>query len=100
MLAKAQEYSLVDQARIVSVVAVVHNFICIHDPNDNESVEARIEQAAQKKKGRQPEQSERPERPERPERVALVDERACATKRRDQIAHAMWRDYRARDDEE
>jgi hypothetical protein len=43
VLAKAQEYSLVDQARIVSAVAVVHNFICIHDPKDNESVEARIE---------------------------------------------------------
>jgi hypothetical protein len=99
VLAKAQEYSLVDQARIVSAVAMVHNFICIHDPKDNESVEARIERAAQKE-GHQPERPERPERQERPEHVAPADERARATKRRDQIARAMWRDYRVRDDEE
>ena len=34
VLAMAQEYSLKMQAQLVSGLAVLHNFIQIHDPND------------------------------------------------------------------
>ena len=36
VLITAQEYYLEDQARLVSALAVVHNFIHLHDPNDND----------------------------------------------------------------
>jgi hypothetical protein len=34
VLTAAQEYPLKNQAHLVSALAVVHNFIRIHDPND------------------------------------------------------------------
>jgi hypothetical protein len=85
VLINAQEYSLETQARLVSALAVVHNFICIHDPRDVDPTETDIieDQGSQIQgaiRGRE-------------ERVA-ADERGRAAEHRDRIAHAMWRDYR------
>jgi hypothetical protein len=79
VLITAQEYSLEDQARLVSALAVVHNFICLHNPNDNDFEEDFTQQSRGKvSSGNVPE-----------------DEEGHAAERRKQIALAMWRDYKA-----
>jgi hypothetical protein len=86
VLARAQEYSLDDQARLVSALAVIHNFIRIYDPNDE----------AQALDGDDVNQT-RDKNPKLDECVGPADERGRATERRDKIARAMWRQYRHTD---
>lgn len=64
----------------MSALAVVHNFIRLHDPNDNDDFEEDLTQQSRGKVsgGNVPE-----------------DEEGHAAERRKQIALAMWRDYKA-----
>jgi hypothetical protein len=71
----------------VPALAVIPNFIRIHDPSDvsldeDEDVQHRDGQADQADLSGPPDQA---------------DERGYAADRRDQIARAMWRDYKNRD---
>ena len=88
-----QEYSLEHQARLVSVLAVIHNFIHIHNPRDNDYIDedegvVAMENTTQKDEGSD---------------VGLgsesegdypAGEQGCATECREQIARRMWRDYK------
>jgi hypothetical protein len=79
ILVTAQEYSLEDQARLVSALAVVHNFIRLHDPNDNDFEEDFSQQSRGRiSRGKEPK-----------------DEEGHAAERRERIALAMWRDYKS-----
>lgn len=77
----AQEYVLEDQARLMSALAVVHNFILIHDPNDNDYIEdigSHVQGAMDR----------------REECVAVSQEESeRAGERREQIAQEMWKAY-------
>jgi hypothetical protein len=84
VLTAAQEYPLKDQAHLVSALAVVHNFIRIHDPNDIPLAEDEEDQQA----NGQADQANQ---------THPVDKRGRAAERRDRIARAMWRDYRHQD---
>ena len=43
ILAAAPEYNIQTQAKIVLAICALHNFICIHDPNDLEGATDEIE---------------------------------------------------------
>jgi hypothetical protein len=93
VLVVPQEYSLEHQARLVSALVVIHNFICIHDLRDNDYIDedkgvVAMENTTQKDEGSD---------------VGLglglegnypAGERGRAAERREQIAHRMWRDYK------
>ncbi|KIK42151.1 hypothetical protein CY34DRAFT_45843, partial [Suillus luteus UH-Slu-Lm8-n1] len=36
LMVAAPKYSLVVQTKLVPALCVLHNFICVHDPDDNE----------------------------------------------------------------
>ena len=74
VLAVAQEYSLKHQARLVPALAVVHNFIRVHDPSDIEIID---------------DDSDRDIAQQTAGQVGMADERGRAAERRDKIAHAM-----------
>jgi hypothetical protein len=76
----AQPYSLHDQARLASALAVVHNFIMIHNPSDSDFIEDDGNQVQG--------EIRRVE-----EHVISQEERGRAAERREQIAQAMWRNY-------
>jgi hypothetical protein len=90
VLTAAQEYPLKDQAHLVSALAVVHNFIRIHDPNDIPLAEDEEDQQANGQAGQT-------DQADQANQTHPVDERGRAAERRDRIARTMWRDYRHRD---
>ena len=75
-----QAYPLETQVRLVSALAVVHNFILIHDPSDSEFIDDDDNQI-------------QGEIRERGERAVLQEERTRAAEQREQLAQAMWRSY-------
>ena len=78
-----------DQARLVSALAVVHNFIRVHDPN------YLIIEASSNGKGNDTEDAEDQDTVlRRDEQVIPAEEQGRAAERRDRIARAMWRDYK------
>jgi hypothetical protein len=84
VLVIAQEYEIETQALIVSALAVLHNFIRIHDPDD--LVEEEDENVGLRRPERPPPEAEL-------QRNITVEERDRATTRRDRIAQAMWADW-------
>lgn len=68
-------------------LAVIHNFICIHDSGDNEYIED--EDKDEEIQNTMPQVNEGRGHP--------ADKRGRAAERREQITHAMWRDYRRSD---
>jgi hypothetical protein len=83
VLTAAQEYPMADQARIVSAVAVVHNFIRTYDPKDTIFIEENVDKGQRDAPKKDP-----------GENMAYKDERGRAAERRDEIARAMWRKYK------
>jgi DDE superfamily endonuclease len=82
VLLLAQEYSIETQVQLVSALTVVHNFIRLYDPRDKELNTTHIPQ----------ETSSTDSEIMRPP----ADDRGNASRRREDIARAMWRDYEAR----
>jgi len=89
VLAIPQEYDLKTQAQLVCALAVVHNFMKLHDPDDplfkdkNIGLESDLEgddTATTWATGSQ--------------REPLEAKRAMA--HRDKITHAMWKDYQSK----
>lgn len=78
-----QEYPIRTQAQLVSALAVVHNFIRIHDPEDIPEDEEEDRQGRGDDVGTL-------------QGHAVQDDRGRATQRRDAIAQAMWDDYERR----
>ncbi len=78
----APEYSLRKQARIVYALCVLHNFICVHDPDD---LDTTVEE----------ELTRIPEPPEQGDFGGSISaaEKEAATSRRDDIAKRVWADY-------
>ena len=80
-----QEYPLRSQAQLVSALAVVHNLIRIHDPDDLP------EDKDDKDEGREEDRD-----------IGTLqgnittNERERAVEHRDEIAQAMWADYERR----
>jgi len=79
----AQEYELQTQAQIVSALSVVHNFIRIYDPQDVDD-------------GGDESYNVDDANPGNLQENITAAERSRATDRRDNIAKAMWADYRQR----
>ena len=73
----------------MSALAVIHNFIRIHDPSDI-SLDEDEDEDFQQTDGQA-------DQADQSGRLDQADERGYAADRRDQIARAMWRDYRNRD---
>ena len=93
MLVVPQEYSLEHQARLVSALAVIHNFIRIHDPRDNDYIDedegvVATENTTQKDEGSDMESGSGSEGD------YPAGERGRAAERREQITRRMWRDYK------
>jgi hypothetical protein len=89
-----QEYSLDFQACLVSALAVIHNFIHIHDPGDvhyinNDEDEGESNTTITQMNDEDAEDSE--------EVDLHADEQGHAADRREKITRRMWRDYRNRD---
>jgi hypothetical protein len=84
VLVIAQEYEIETQAQIISALAVLHNFICIHDPEDLIEDNDNDDHVTTEDSHGGLQNSVRPE------------ERARAVARREEIARAMWADYEAR----
>ena len=79
----AQEYSFATQARIIPALAVLHNFIVIHDPNEISQHEVETEQSTDDAwSGHQA--------------AVPREERTRAAAHRDGIAKAMWEEYASR----
>jgi hypothetical protein len=83
ILSFAQPYSLHNQARLPSALAVIHNFIMIYDPSDDDFVEDDGNQVQGEIRRTE-------------EHVISQEERGRAAERREQIAQAMWRNYEHR----
>ena len=81
ILLLAPEYSLEIQARIPSALAVIHNFIRLHDPEEG-TLEGDIDASIHGHFG----ENSNPHAP------APVEDEVDA--RRDRIAQAMWDDYK------
>ena len=79
-----QEYPIVTQVQLVSALAVVHNFIRLFDPRDKELNDKQIPQETSENSMMDT------------ERIGLADDRGNASRHREEIAQAMWRDYKAR----
>jgi hypothetical protein len=87
ILSTPQEYSITDQARLVSALAVVHNFIQMYDPDMDEEDDIDNEDTdSEDGNGDTTEAQGNKHIPK--------DDRGRAAERRDQIAQAMWRKYR------
>jgi hypothetical protein len=98
LLRAAPEYSEVMQAKFVSSIGALHNFIRIHDPSDNattESVDREISIASGTHSVE--------EGPGQPREISQEElgfqitneEKERAEARRDRIAKKMWDDYQA-----
>ena len=81
ILLLAPEYNLEIQARIPAALAAIHNFICLHDPNDDDEPHI-VNGDTLHDPGHFSDESDCIYTPDEE-----VDER------RDQIAQAMWNDY-------
>lgn len=82
ILVSTPEYSIDTQACLVQALAVAHNFIRIHDPDDEPDVGDAAEESG----------------PDTNRDVAAIQnvtrsERSRATQMRDRIAADMWKDY-------
>lgn len=77
----APEYSLETQTKLVPAICVLHNFICVYDPEENVGLEELSTQVAR----RNPEDFAR--------RGVSAQEKARANNKRDVIAKEMWRQY-------
>jgi hypothetical protein len=78
----APEYSLAKQAKLVNAICALHNFIRAYDPEDGDDINlTEVERAS----------------PQHLREDFAVDvsviEQEEASKRRDQIAKAMWEQY-------
>lgn len=87
ILVSTPEYSIDTQARLVQALAVVHNFIRVHDPDDNKYKVNGADGGATEDSG-----------PENNCDTAGVQnvtrgERSRAAQLRDNIAAEMWKDY-------
>lgn len=93
MLIIPQEYSLEFQARLVSALAVIHNFFRIHDPGDAHYIDDDGDEGESNTTITQMNDEDA----EDSEEVDLhADERGRAADHREKIARRMWRDYRNR----
>jgi hypothetical protein len=79
-----QEYPIKTQVQLVSALAVVHNFIRLFDPKDKEL-------NAQDT----PQETSNNTRTDSWD-MGLADDQGNASRCREDIAQAMWRDYEAR----
>lgn len=79
-------YKFEDQAKIMASLAVVHNFIAIHDPDDLQRSLDRLPE------GTAHAYSDDEDLPE-PMEPPRGSERSEAEKFRDEIAQQMWEDY-------
>jgi hypothetical protein len=79
----------------VSALAVIHNFIGIHDPRDYDFKEKKKKKDKNKKKKKDKDKNDQ-DTIQMEERVvpSAPEERRRATRRRDQITQAMWRDFK------
>jgi len=77
------EYCLETQTLLISAICVLHNFICIHDPNDYDGVDISVER----------EQRAPRRNPEDFGCSITAVERMQAGQKQDEIAQAMWTQY-------
>ena len=77
----APEYNLETQQKLVPAICVLHNFICVYDPEEEE----RLEELSVQVPRRNPEDFSR--------RGVSAQEKARANTKRDVIAKEMWRQY-------
>jgi fumarylacetoacetate (FAA) hydrolase family protein len=83
----APEYSLAKQAKLVNAICALHNFIRAYDPEDGDDINlTEVERASLQHL-----------REDFAVDVSVI-EREEASKRRDQIAKAMWEQYVAYND--
>jgi hypothetical protein len=85
VLLLAQEYSFATQAQIIPALAVLHNFISLHDPGKTSELELELETGSDADDAWSIHQAAIPR-----------EERTRAAKHRDRIASEMWKDYTAR----
>ncbi|KAG2075594.1 hypothetical protein BDR04DRAFT_1005441, partial [Suillus decipiens] len=89
LMVAAPEYSLSVQTKLVPALCVLHNFIWVHDPNDEEDLdlldEAHANQVIQVVHGRP--------RIEDFGQSITPAERERAARKHDDIAEAMWLQY-------
>ncbi|KAF8463815.1 hypothetical protein DFH94DRAFT_640340, partial [Russula ochroleuca] len=71
------------QTLLISAICVLHNFICIHDPNDYDGVDISVER----------EQRAPRRNPEDFGCSITAVERMQAGQKQDEIAQAMWTQY-------
>jgi hypothetical protein len=79
ILTHPPKYSMCLQAQIRPALGAIHNFICIHDPNEIDEIAL--------------EEFDREGTHELAVGPASAAERARATAKRDRIAEAMWLEY-------
>ena len=79
-----QEYDLETQAQIVCALAVVHNFMKIHDPDDPLFKDKTIGEGSDGGNTTTP------------TRVGSRSEQVRVAARRDAIAHSMWENYHSK----
>ena len=84
VLLLATEYPLIVQAQLVPALAVIHNFIRIHDPSDllNEDDNPPIEEYNYGEGGSGPQDP--------------TEHRNAGTRLRDKLARKMWQDHQSR----
>jgi len=89
VLAIPQEYNLKTQAQLVCTLAVVHNFMKLHDPDDplfkDKNIGSELDSEGDDTAATQATGSQR---------EPLEAKRAMV--HRDKITHAMWKDYRSK----
>jgi hypothetical protein len=90
LMAAAAEYSLRTQSKIPGAVAVLHNFVHIHDPDDLAYEDGDNDDSDDEGP---PNRSEIPITPETLGGHISQAEKDRASAKRDQIAQAMWADY-------
>jgi hypothetical protein len=79
-----QEYSIETQVQLVSALVVVHNFIWLFDPRDKElNAQDTFQETSDNTRTDSWE-------------MGLADDQGNASRRREDIARVMWRDYEAR----
>jgi hypothetical protein len=81
LIAICPKYTLDVQALLVAAICALHNFIRIHDPDDIDDLDLLAEL------------ERRSLRRHRDSGAITRAERDRAEQRRDEIAHAMWRQY-------
>ena len=84
------EYSLRTQAKIPPALGALHNYIHIHDPDDDAHEDDDYDSDAEEYSCAPP---DRPLHPEDLGQHISEEEKDWATERRDAIAMAMWENY-------